>query len=599
MVFRAVKDYTFLNSPLQTIPGLYPQSTGGYTASFSADLSIRNSNSLRSKSRALTFIGLTALAVVVFLTAAGFLVYRNTESLVASRDAVAHSQDVLYNLQTVTLQLERIDEHEHLYALTHEDDQLRYAQNTVANLNATLLHIQDLVGDNPSQTRHIHELLDTFGHLAHTTNTMTTAPARFQDEMFACRRIVSVMQQEERELLSQRTQSTERRNLSSIAARLLLTALSLLTVLILFGFLVRDAIYRRRSEEQLQETNGRLASTVEALERKMRESNLLTGARDELALCQSSRQAQECAARYLERLLPATSGAICIINNSRQMVELAATWKDPASLLDGFSLDSCCGLRSGRTRWRTPVHSEVHCGHFTGEIPENYLCLPLAAHGDTLGIVYVECKSTGVAAMVDAHIIPLQELVELVSISIASLNLRSKLENQSIRDGLTGMFNRRFMEIALDRELRRAERQKKPVTVMMLDVDHFKKFNDTFGHEAGDMVLREVAETMRLFVRSDDIVCRYGGEEFVIILPELATEAAMERAEVLRRLIGEISLQHRGQTLRQITISIGVAVYPHHGDAPDILLRAADRALYEAKHQGRNRVVLTPTATFA
>jgi diguanylate cyclase (GGDEF)-like protein len=133
----------------------------------------------------------------------------------------------------------------------------------------------------------------------------------------------------------------------------------------------------------------------------------------------------------------------------------------------------------------------------------------------------------------------------------------------------------------------------------MLDVDHFKQFNDTFGHEAGDMVLREVAETMHLFVRSDDIVCRYGGEEFVIILPELATDVAMERADVLRRLVGEISLQHRGQTLRQITISIGVAIYPHHGDTPDILLRTADRALYEAKHQGRNRVVLTAAPTFA
>jgi diguanylate cyclase (GGDEF)-like protein len=153
------------------------------------------------------------------------------------------------------------------------------------------------------------------------------------------------------------------------------------------------------------------------------------------------------------------------------------------------------------------------------------------------------------------------------------------------------------MEIALDRELRRAVRHQKPLAVLMLDIDHFKQLNDTYGHEAGDVVLREVAGVMRQAVRSEDTVCRYGGEEFVAILPELGTEDALSRAESIRHMVSELRIYHRGQALREVTISIGVAVYPNNGDSLDQLLSLSDRALYEAKHLGRNRVVLAEHAT--
>jgi len=207
-------------------------------------------------------------------------------------------------------------------------------------------------------------------------------------------------------------------------------------------------------------------------------------------------------------------------------------------------------------------------------------------------MVYIECVSSGIAAMVDANLRALQQMVELASIRIAGLNLRTILEHQSIRDSLTNLFNRRFMEIALDRELRRALRHQKPLAVLMLDLDHFKMLNDTYGHEAGDVVLREIAGIMRQAVRSEDTVCRYGGEEFVAILPELGTDEALNRAESIRHMVSELRIYHRGESLREVTISIGVAVYPHNSDSPEQLLSLADRALYEAKHLGRNRVVL-------
>jgi diguanylate cyclase (GGDEF)-like protein len=181
-------------------------------------------------------------------------------------------------------------------------------------------------------------------------------------------------------------------------------------------------------------------------------------------------------------------------------------------------------------------------------------------------------------------------MVELAAMTIAGLNLRAKLENQSIRDGLTRLFNRHFMAIALEREVHRALRSTTPLAVLMIDVDHFKAFNDTFGHEAGDTVLREVAECFRQSVRSEDVVCRYGGEEFIIILPETNEETAIERAELIRQAISKLRVRSKGETLRQISVSIGIAMYPAPArDATD-LVRLADRALYDAKHAGRDRV---------
>ncbi len=275
------------------------------------------------------------------------------------------------------------------------------------------------------------------------------------------------------------------------------------------------------------------------------------------------------------------------------MVEIAETWNCPEKLSDGFELDACCGLRAGRVRWRNPGLSEVNCTHFQGEAPESYLCMPLAAHGETLGFVYAECPSPEMAAQAEQKVSLLNEMVELASMSIASLNLKAKLENQSIRDGLTNLFNRRFMESALERELHRAARQKTSLALMIVDVDHFKMFNDTFGHEAGDAVLREAAECLRNSARAEDIVCRFGGEEFVIILPEIAKEVALERAELFRKKVSGIQMHFRGDPLRKISISIGLSMYPETAARGEDLIREADQALYQAKALGRNRVQLS------
>src|SRR5260370_277848 len=163
---------------------------------------------------------------------------------------------------------------------------------------------------------------------------------------------------------------------------------SLIVVLVLFGFLVRDGMRRNFSEQQLALSNDRLEATIEELERRGREAVLLKDARDELQLCVTSKEAHQCTVRNLEALIPGSSGATFIINNSRSMLEIVATWNNPSFLSDGFELDACCGLRAGRSRWRKPGHSEIDCNHFFSAPPENYICIPLAAHGETLGFAF-------------------------------------------------------------------------------------------------------------------------------------------------------------------------------------------------------------------
>jgi diguanylate cyclase (GGDEF)-like protein len=182
-------------------------------------------------------------------------------------------------------------------------------------------------------------------------------------------------------------------------------------------------------------------------------------------------------------------------------------------------------------------------------------------------------------------------VAEHIAQVLANVKLRETLRTQSIRDPLTGLFNRRYMEESLDRELPRAERKGHTIGVVMIDLDHFNQFNNTFGHQAGDALLQAFGELLRQRVRAEDIACRYGGEEFTLILPEAPLDVAIARAEALRQEVKELRVTLRGQSLGVVTASMGVAAFPTHGRSADAVLRAADDALYRAKAEGRDRVV--------
>jgi len=230
---------------------------------------------------------------------------------------------------------------------------------------------------------------------------------------------------------------------------------------------VRDAAHQFKSEQEISTANAQLAATVHLMKERAIESALLADTREELQLCTHVTQAYQVTVRRCSQLLPSASIALLMINNSRQMVELAAASDGLTHILEGFPLDACCGLRGGQVRWRKPDQPEIDCDHFVGVPPENYLCLPLAAHGDTLGILYVECPSTPDMQQMEAKVEALKSITKVAAVFFGSLNLRARLEHQSIRDGLTNLFNRHFMEISLDREIRRAARSRSELAVLI------------------------------------------------------------------------------------------------------------------------------------
>jgi diguanylate cyclase (GGDEF)-like protein len=218
--------------------------------------------------------------------------------------------------------------------------------------------------------------------------------------------------------------------------------------------------------------------------------------------------------------------------------------------------------------------------------------VPLVAQGESLGVLQLQFPEPEEGRHDPGGERLIQLLAENLALALANLKLRETLRYQSIRDPLTGLFNRRYLEESLERELHRARRGKRAVAVLMLDLDHFKRFNDEHGHAAGDALLREVGGLLKNKVRGSDVACRYGGEELAIILPEAELRDAAHRADQIRDAIRRLAIQQAGQTLGSVTVSIGIATYPQHGESVEQLLSQADAALYRAKDLGRDRVEL-------
>jgi diguanylate cyclase (GGDEF)-like protein len=270
---------------------------------------------------------------------------------------------------------------------------------------------------------------------------------------------------------------------------------------------------------------------------------------------------------------------------------------------EAFTPEECWALRRGRPH---RVESEAVgplCRHAGPTFRGSTLCVPMMAQGEALGVLHLQ--GAGGAALATSVRVPINNAVERlatslaehISLALANLKLRETLRYQSIRDPLTGLFNRRYLEDSILRELQRAARKQRPLGIIMLDVDHFKKYNDTYGHQAGDALLRGIGALLQRNTRGDDIACRYGGEEFIIILPEAPLEIARQRAERLREEANNLATH--GDPGRAVSLSFGVAAFPEHGVNAMDLLRAADRALYRAKGAGRDRVMVAEGATGA
>jgi len=385
----------------------------------------------------------------------------------------------------------------------------------------------------------------------------------------------------------------------SFETALLLFALS--NVVVFCALIVRTALSlhvtdreRQRAQNALQQANEMLTEWVRELEVRNKETLLLNEMGDRLQTCLTTEEACAVITKSALQLFPNDCGALFVTNPSRNLVEVMAVWGGFAAPEPVFSPENCWALRSGRVhRVDDPAKSPV-CAHVRPGIKNGYLCVPMVAQGEAIGVLHLEMGPPGPEGrpvMTDAKNRLALSVSDHLGLALASLRLRETLHIQSIRDPLTGLYNRRYMEESLERELRRADRKQRPLAALMLDLDHFKRFNDTLGHAAGDATLRSIGNFLQSRMRKDDIVCRYGGEEFTIIMPESSLEIATQRAERLREDVKRVELSLNGQVLGNVTFSVGIACFPDHGTTSEQLLHIADLALYRAKAAGRDCVM--------
>jgi len=325
------------------------------------------------------------------------------------------------------------------------------------------------------------------------------------------------------------------------------------------------------------------------LEKRSERATMLAKMGELLQSCITRDEVIAAALGFAPKIFPAARGAVALLNASRTLAEVIGSWTDCQLPAKEFESNECWALRTGHPHLVVAGDLTSPCAHAAG-VTSTYLCIPILAQGETLGILHLQAASEG-TRLDSAELSFKTTFAGQVGLSIANIRLREALRTQSVRDALTGLYNRRYLEETLDLEVRRASRARQSLGILMIDLDHFKTFNDTYGHEAGDAVLRETGAALIKGVRTEDFVCRLGGEEFVVVLPTANLEVAQTRAENLRLKMKELTVLYQGRSMGMATISVGVAALPQHGQSPKELMAAADAALYEAKRGGRDRVV--------
>ena len=462
-----------------------------------------------------------------------------------------------------------------------------------------------LTADNPPQNQRVlqwRELIDL--RLAELTTLVSGQPgaAGTEDALVAdvnagstarTRDAALRIREIEEELLAERRAVIDERAVRLAGFVVLGIVVPIAVLALLMQGLLGENRRSRRLEREARVAVDEMQASLAERDRVTEQHRLLGGYSGLLQSCQTLDEAFELTTGLLQHLLPSAGGQCYALRTSQNLAESVASFGSPAiPSADVLATEDCWSLRRGQPHRTGDHHGHVMCRHMdrqTDPVGVWTLCVPLVAQGSTLGMLHASAQQEG---SLDANDTALLEAVgEQLSLAMVNLQLRESLRQQSLRDSLTGLFNRRYLEEGLERELARCLRRGLPLSVLMLDIDYFKRFNDEHGHPAGDALLQKVGEVLASLTRGEDIACRYGGEEFTLVFPEADVAMATARAEEIREAIAAATVAHLRQELGPATASIGVASAPADGSTPAALLRCADAALYRAKEQGRNRVV--------
>lgn len=344
--------------------------------------------------------------------------------------------------------------------------------------------------------------------------------------------------------------------------------------------------YMRRADQSSEAQQKTLA----LLNKKLKDDNLIRNFGRALRTCESTEELESVVSQLGGGLFgELTIGALAISPPSLDIIDIVATWGADWPGEKRYSPKECWGFRRGSAQLSKKGSMEMQCQH----VDTNHYaiqCTPLQSHGVSLGALHVGASAEVLEDAAFRN--KVKRVSEQLCLTISNLNLRKKLEQQAIRDPLTYLYNRRYLDDSFMRELKRAERKKMSLAVIMIDIDHFKVFNDTFGHDAGDYVIQEFAKLLFKVVRGEDICCRYGGEEFTLLLNEIELDTVVKRATELLQATRGLVLEQNGKLLGNISISLGIAMYPQHGSTQKELIKEADKALYNAKNSGRDQLMV-------
>jgi diguanylate cyclase (GGDEF)-like protein/PAS domain S-box-containing protein len=352
----------------------------------------------------------------------------------------------------------------------------------------------------------------------------------------------------------------------------------------------QDITERKMAELNLQASHSQLSISLETMQDRARQMQIIRNMTDLIQTCLGQDEACRVVEDAANQLFRGLGGSLALKSSHEGCLDTVATWGHGYEAESLFSYDDCWGMRRGQPHDIEAGNIAVRCRHIIDKENGAYLCLPLSVTGETLGLVTLKRPVLEVDWPLGDWRQLAMTFADSIKMSLSNLKLREALREQAIRDQLTGLYNRRYLENVLPRELNRSVRGQRPISIALLDIDHFKRFNDTYGHKAGDMVLQAVAHSMSELLRNSDLACRYGGEEFVLLFFEMDGETALSRVQQLLERVAEINIEMEGTALPTITFSAGVASCPRHSTQQEQLLALADSAMYAAKEAGRNCV---------
>lgn len=357
---------------------------------------------------------------------------------------------------------------------------------------------------------------------------------------------------------------------------------------------IKDITSLKQAQDDLLKANNQLKSLLTIAKQRNREITILGEMAQWIHSSADCSEAYRSTVKYLADLFGGDSGFIAEVDDSNDTVEVFASFGSPEGNTV-FAAADCLALRGKKifeSDGNDPLHVCPHMGPFKGA----YISIPLLLQGKPQWLVGLQNNGTSTSQSKREWLDDRRRLLisagQELALALANVKLNETLREQASKDPLTDMYNRRYMEEMLEKELHRARRSKHSIGFIMADLDHFKNFNDSYGHEAGDLMLKAVADLIMSSTRSEDIACRYGGEEFLIILPSASLQDTFSRAVIIQKAVARITFKYLEQQMGNMTISMGVSAFPDHGFTASELIAAADRAMYRAKSEGRDRVIL-------